>query len=228
MCGRYTLTSVDGLIEEFALIQDTVRFAPRYNLAPGQHLPVLDNRPAARRILTPMRWGLVPGWAKDPTVGNRLVNARSETLAEKPSFREAFQRRRGLVVADGFYEWRRQGREKTPFYMRRQSRGYLALATVWERWRADDGQFLFSFAVVTTEANALMAPVHDRMPVIVGPADYERWLAPDPLPPPALDDILVPASCDGLEIFEVSPLVNSIRNDSPACIERGPVQGRLF
>lgn len=228
MCGRYTLTSIDGLIEEFALIQDSVRFAPRYNIAPGEAVPIVDNRPAAQRVLTPMRWGLVPHWAQDPAIGNRLVNARSETLAEKPAFREAYQRRRGLVIADGFYEWRRQGRDKVPHYMRRRSRRFLALAAVWERWRAGSGEVLFSFAVVTTEANPLMAPIHHRMPVVVEPTDYERWLAPERLPATALRDILAPTDTDDLELFEVSPLVNSVRNDSPDCIQPGPLQGRLF
>lgn len=228
MCGRYTLTSVDGLIEEFALIQDSVQFAPRYNIAPGEVLPVIDNRPAAQRVLTPMRWGLVPHWAREPSIGARLVNARSETLAEKPAFRDAFRQRRCLVVADGFYEWRRDGRERTPFYMRRRDGGFLAFAGLWERWRGSDGADLYSFAVVTTDSNALMAPIHDRMPVIVERPDYERWLAPQSLPADALHDILVPPADAGLELFEVSRRVNSVRHDGPGCIERGPVQGRLF
>ena len=225
MCGRYTLTSVDGMIEEFALAQAEVRFAPRYNIAPGERLPVIDNRPRDRRHLVPMHWGLVPHWARDR---KPLINARCETLAEKPSFREAYRRRRCLVVADGFYEWRRRGRERTAFYMRRRTRRPLGFAAVFEARKSPEGRPQVGFAVVTTEANALMAPIHDRMPVIVEPADYDRWLAPQPLPPTALTDILVPPSTEGFELFEVSSLVHSVAHDSPACIEPGPLQGRLF
>jgi putative SOS response-associated peptidase YedK len=228
MCGRYTLTSIDGLIEEFGLIQQPLSFTPRFNIAPSQSVPVIDNRPRDQRVLTCMRWGLIPYWAKDPTIGNKLINARRETAAEKPAFRDALRRRRCLIVADGFYEWKREGKHKTPLYVHRQSRGPMAFAGLWERWRTPDGNVLHSFAILTTDANELMAPVHDRMPVIVDRADYDRWLEPSPLPPGALDDILVTPSSQGFEMYEVSRLVNSPGNDTPACIEPAPRQGTFF
>jgi putative SOS response-associated peptidase YedK len=228
MCGRFTLTSIDGLIEEFGLIQQPSSFTPRFNIAPSQSAAVIDNRPREQRVLTSMRWGLVPYWAKDPTIGNKMINARRETAAEKPAFRDALRRRRCLIVADGFYEWKREGKRKTPLYVRRQSRGYMAFAGLWERWRTPDGDVLYSFTILTTDANELMAGVHDRMPVIVDRADYDRWLEPLALPPDALDHILVTAPSQGLEMYEVTRLVNSPGNDAPACIEPAAKQGALF
>lgn len=228
MCGRYTLTSVDGLIEEFSLIQESVQFDPRFNIAPSERVPVVDNRPKRDRVLVGMTWGLVPYWAKDPGIGQKLLNARCETVAEKPSFRQAFGRRRCLVVADGFYEWRRRGTRKVPFYFRRERGGFIAMAGVWERWRRPSGDWLTTFAVITTHANSLMTPIHDRMPVVVPREHYERWLSPEELGIRELGDMLVPPSVDGFEAFEVSPLVNRVQNDSPACIRPGPIQGTLL
>lgn len=209
-------------------MQEAVHFAARYNIAPGERIPVIDNRPKAERVLVPMRWGLVPYWAKDPAIGNKLVNARCETVAAKPSFRSAFARRRCLIAADGFYEWRRDGKSRTPFYVRRRDRGFLALAGLWERWHAPDDTWLVSCTVITTAANRLMQPIHDRMPVIVAPEDYDRWLDPGELTRGALEDVLCSAADDVLETYQVSPLVNSVKNDSPACIEPIPAQTRLF
>lgn len=228
MCGRYTLTSIDGLVEEFGLIQEPLDFTPRFNIAPTQVVPVIDNRPRDQRVLTSMRWGLIPYWAKDPAIGNKLINARRETVAEKPAFRDAMRRRRCLVVADGFYEWKRDGKNKTPMYVRRSCHAPMAFAGLWERWRTPDGKVLHSFTIITTDANELMAPVHDRMPVIVDRADHERWLEPAALPPHALDDILATPPSQGLEMYEVTRWVNSPRNDTPACIEPAPKQPTLF
>jgi putative SOS response-associated peptidase YedK len=228
MCGRYTLTSIDGLIEEFGLIQEPLNFTPRFNIAPTQSVPVIDNRRKDQRALTSMRWGLIPYWAKDPTIGNKLINARRETVAEKPAFRDALRRRRCLVVADGFYEWKREGKNKIPMYVRRQSHAPIAFAGLWERWRTLDGNVLHSFTIITTDANEFMAPVHDRMPVIVDRADYDRWLEPAALPPHAVDDILVTPPSQGLEMYEVTRRVNSPKNDTPACVEPAPKQGTLF
>ncbi len=233
MCGRYTLTSFDTLIEEFGLIQTSLDLTPRYNIAPSTPVPVVGNR--GERRLELMRWGLVPHWAKDPAIGNRMINARSETAAKKPAFREALRRRRCLVVADGFYEWKRDGKHKTPFYIRRLSHGPIAFAGLWEYWQNADGTPLHTCTILTTEPNDLMAPIHKRMPVIVERADYDRWLEPSPLPPPVLHDILGTPSSDGFEAYPVSRLVNSPKNDSPECIVPAavstpppPVQGSLF
>jgi putative SOS response-associated peptidase YedK len=228
MCGRYTLTSLEGLIEEFGLIQPPSSVPPRFNIAPSERVPVIDNRPREQRVLTTMRWGLIPYWAKDPTIGNKLINARRETAAEKPAFRDALRRRRCLIVADGFYEWKREGKRRTPFYVRRRSGGPMAFAGLWERWRAPDGELLHSFTILTTGANELMAPVHDRMPIIVDRADYDRWLEPSPVPPAALAHILVTPPSQGFDMYEVSRLVNSPRNDTPACIQPIPEQRSLL
>jgi putative SOS response-associated peptidase YedK len=188
-----------------------------YNVAPGTAAPVVVN--LERPLVTAHRWGLVPHWARDPKMGYRMINARAETLAEKPAFRAAIRRRRCLVLADGFYEWRKQGRQKTPFYIRRRSGGLLTLAGLWESWKQPDGESLRSFTIITVGPNRLLEPIHDRMPAILGPDARDRWLDPDPADPATLAPLLAPCAEDELEAFEVSTLVNSPANDSSRCIE---------
>jgi putative SOS response-associated peptidase YedK len=228
MCGRFTLTETGDLVDAFSLVELPPDLERRFNIAPTQPAPVIRNR--APRTLEMLRWGLIPHWADDPGIGNRMINARGETLAEKPAFRDAFARRRCLVPADGFYEWKRQGKHKTPFWIHSATGKPLAFAGLWARWKAPDGQWLRSFTIVTGPPNRLVEPLHDRMPVIVQPEDHDRWLHPDPLPPDALADILRPAPEGMLALREVSPRVNSPANEGPACIEPapGPVQGSLF
>ena len=228
MCGRYTLTSTDGLVEEFRLIQEPFDFAPRYNIAPTQRVPVIHNRASDQPAVEIMRWGLIPIWAKDPAIGSRMINARGETVDKKPAFRKALRERRCIVPADGFYEWKRQGKSKLPFLIQRPSRKFLAFAGLWERWKAPDGDWLLSFSIITTEANDAMRPLHDRMPVILDPADYGRWLEPGELTRDALDTLLSPSPNDWLAMRQVSQLVGSVRNDSPACIAPVPEQRSLF
>jgi putative SOS response-associated peptidase YedK len=227
MCGRYTLTSPHELAEELGVgsIPDDV--IPRYNLAPSQPAPVVANH-SRERVVELFRWGLVPAWADDPSVGYKMINARLETAATRPAFRDPLRRRRCLVPADGFFEWRREGRRKVPFLIRPEPRRIIAFAGLWERWKAPDGSWLLSFAILTGDANDLVRPLHDRMPVVVEREDHDRWLSPDELPPEALDDILRPPPAAGWVAYEVSPLVNSADNDRPECIEAGPVQQRLF
>jgi len=226
MCGRFTLTSAEGIAEDLG-VAAPAELAAHWNIAPSQPVLVVANR--AERAIEAMRWGLVPSWASDPSIGYKMINARRESLADKPAFRDAYARRRCLVLADGFYEWKREGKRSSPFYFHRRDRRPFAFAGLWERWKQPDGQWLLSCAIVTTEASPLVAPIHDRMPVIVAPADYGRWLAPDALPPDALDDVLAPAPADPYEIYPVSPLVNSPEHDQPACVERmEPVQRSLF
>jgi len=224
VCGRYTLANCEAWDpEEFGVRMPVQALAPRYNLAPTEVAPVVPNR--VPRAIDWFRWGLVPGWARDPRIGARLINARAETLAQKPAFRDAFLRRRCLVLADGFYEWHREGRKAVPYLIRRKDRRVFAFAGLWETWRPSGDATppgplpLQTFAIVTTQANDLLAPIHDRMPVIVRPTDYDRWLDPAPTSPAALQDLLLPYPSEPLEKFEVAPLVNRAGFDSPACIE---------
>ena len=176
MCGRFALKLPPAeLITRFGLTE-CADFEPRFNIPPGTDIPVIRRSPEGARVLHLLRWGLVPHWAKDPTIGNRLANARGESVADKPAFREAFRKRRCLVPADGFYEWKTEGRTKQPYYFSHLSGAPLVLAGLWESWRAPDGTILRTVCLITTSANALMAPIHDRMPVLLNPTDWATWL----------------------------------------------------
>lgn len=226
MCGRFTVTTTDDIVEEFGLVESPERPPPRYNIAPTQDVLVVSNR--GERTLEPMRWGLVPHWADDVSIGVKMINARAESLAERPAFRDAFKRRRCLIPADGFYEWKRAGKTRSPYYFRRPGGGLFAFAGLWARWRNDDDQWLTSFTIITGPANELVAPIHDRMPIVVHNSDYERWLHPEPLPPDMLRDLLEPPAPDLLECYKVSSYVGSVKHDGPACIEPAPEQMSLF
>jgi len=219
MCGRFTITQLPtDLAEQFDVeIPDSIRidFNPRYNLAPTQ--PVLVVRTGAeggRRELTWLRWGLIPSWAKDPAIGNRMINARAESLADKPAYRASYRRRRCLVLADGFYEWQRRDRVKQPYYLRFKSGGVFGLAGLWEHWQSPDGDELESCAIITTDPNALASQIHDRMPVIIPGAGYDRWLDPRTQSPDALAALLKPYPADQMESYPVSTNVNRPANDS--------------
>jgi putative SOS response-associated peptidase YedK len=215
MCGRYLLTSpVDALIDLFG-VQERLNLAPNYNAAPTQSLPIVRARDGGGRELVSARWGLVPFWAKDLTIGARAFNARAETLAEKPMFRDAYRRRRCLVPADGFYEWRKTGGAKQPFLIRVKGGRTFAFAGLWERW-GKDAETVTSFTIVTTEANAFMAELHDRMPVILDPRDWASWLEPQADEGAAL---LRPCPDGWLERWPVSPRVGNVRNNDPRLIE---------
>jgi len=219
MCGRYTLKSTVRQIEAGLGFDCTeVDLRPRFNIAPSQHVAVVPN--AGERRLRQFRWGLVPSWAKDLSIGNRLINARAETAAEKPSYRNAFKRRRCLVIADGFYEWKREGQGKTPMYIRMRDGRPFAFAGLWESWRPAGGEELRSCTILTTTPNRLLAPIHDRMPVILPRECYDRWLNPAADDPAALRELLRPSDPDALEAYAVSSLVNSPANDRPQCIEQ--------
>ena len=172
-----------------------------------------------------MRWGLAPSWAKDPKIGSRMINARAETLAERPSFRAAYRRRRCLIVADSFYEWKREGRNRTPMRIMLESEELFAFAGLWEAWKRPDDSWLTSCAIVTTSANELVAEIHDRMPVILDPDVESVWLDPDIDDTAALSDLLVPYPSELMTAYEVSQIVNSAANDAPECI--API-GRLL
>lgn len=224
MCGRYTLTSADDLLAQLALVGGLGDWVGTHNAAPGQRLPCVINRGPQ---VCWLRWGLAGSWSDTSAFGRRLINARSETAAHKPAFRDAYARRRCLVPADGFYEWRRDGDTKTPFYFRRRDRRAFAFAGLWQA-SEPEGDGSGGFAIATTAATGPVASVHDRMPVIVSPSDYSRWLRPEPPEATALQDMATRSSCDAFESFEVSIRVNNVRNDGPELIEPGPQQLGLF
>jgi len=223
MCGRFALISpVDTILETFEVdttALDVSRIAPRYNVAPTQ--PVLAVRSTAvsdQRELTLFRWGLIPSWAQDMKMGARMINARSETVAEKPAFRAAFKRRRCLIPADGFYEWQKQNGGKQPLYIRLRDQRPFALAGLWEVWHSPDGSELETCTILTTTPNELMETIHNRMPVILDSEDYDDWLHPGTNPQTALH-LLRPYPADEMIAYPVSPHVNSPAHDDPACIE---------
>ncbi|HVP07068.1 MAG TPA: SOS response-associated peptidase [Candidatus Acidoferrum sp.] len=220
MCGRYTLATQLELLEpRFGVDAGSAQHIPRYNIAPGQMVPVVTAENG--RMLSMMRWGLVPSWAKDESVGYRMINARAETVAEKPSFRKALESRRCLVPADGFFEWRKElgGSVKTPVRFVLKDRSLFAFAGLWERWKQPDGKDLLTYTIITTGANELVRPIHDRMPVILGRSDEGRWLDVSTGKGKGPVDLLAPFPASEMEVYEVSTAVNSPRNDVPACIE---------
>jgi putative SOS response-associated peptidase YedK len=214
MCGRFTLT-VDPaeLKEAFANYTFPAKFAPRFNIAPTQPILAIPND--AKNAADFFVWGLIPKWAKDPSIGSRLINARAETLAEKPSFRGGFKYKRCLILADGFYEWKSQPgtKTKTPYFIYMKDRQPFAFAGLWDEWNPPDGGSVRSAVIITTEPNELMATIHNRMPVILHPADYAQWLDPAPRTPESLQALLKPFPADRMSAHPVSTLVNKPEND---------------
>jgi putative SOS response-associated peptidase YedK len=219
MCGRYTLTlPLSNLVDAFDVPPPEFDFAPRYNIAPTQDVPVVAEDEAGRRMGL-LRWGLVPFWADDPSIGNRLINARSETVARKPAFRGPFRRRRCLVPADGFYEWRKEaGGRKTPFWIRLAGQEVFTMAGIWDRWEGDDGEALHTFSILTTDAAPEIAAIHPRMPLVLPPSRRDTWLDPSSEPDDLLP-LLEPERDMELAFHPVSTVVNSPGNDRPECIE---------
>lgn len=225
MCGRYTQTTTDEELRQRFQPDDLFGpILPSYNIAPTQMAPVVLMR-EGRRVLLPCRWGLVPSWAKDVSIGNRLINARAETVGEKPAFRAAYHRRRCLVPADGFYEWRKDGRVKTPFYAGLKGHNLFAFAGLWEAHKSPDGSMLTTFTILTTDANAVMAPIHDRMPVILPPDREAAWLD-ERTPADVLAAMVGPYPDDAMTAYPVSTRVNKPAYNRPDCIE--PAEDDLF
>jgi putative SOS response-associated peptidase YedK len=219
MCGRYTLNSTsEALAADFEL-SDVPAFEPRFNIAPSQEILAVREGDAGVRECVELRWGLIPVWTKDPKKSRAPINARSETVAEKPSFRRAISRGRCLVPASGFYEWQGKGGSKQPFLFRMRERPVFAIAGIAETWHGEGGEIIESVALLTTEANAVVAPVHHRMPVIPSPADYARWLDHENHDSASIADLMVPCAVEALESFAVSTKVNNPRFDDPACLE---------
>ena len=218
MCGRYSLTADPGeLARRFEFAGDWRGLEPRYNIAPTQQVLAVvggDTRHAGL-----MRWGLIPHWAKERKSGRPLINARAETVGDRPTFRAAFRRRRCLVLADGFYEWQRTGESKRPMRIVLESRGPFAFAGLWSLWTDPDGKRIPSCAIITTEANDLLRPIHERMPVILPPDAEAFWLDPDVDDPGALGSLLTPYPTEEMDVYEVPSLVNSAANDGPDVIQ---------
>ena len=223
MCGRFTLKTPPQVVAELFGLDEVPAWEPRYNIAPTQPVAaVRAARDGGQRELVFLHWGLIPSWADDWRIGNRMINARSETVAEKPAFRRAFRQRRCLVPADGFFEWQRQGTKKQPYYIHRRDGRPLAIAGLWEHWAGAGSGPVESCTLLTTAANATLRPLHDRMPVLLEPAQFDTWLDPEQHSVESLVALLAPADDAVLEAYAVSTVVNSPRNDSPACIEPKP------
>lgn len=227
MCGRFTLTATPEMVAEELGLAEIPLLAPRYNIAPTQGVPLVRLVEEARR-LDLLTWGLVPSWAKDRKIAASLINARAETAQEKPAFRAAFKRRRGLVVADGFFEWRKEGASKQPVWFHLADNSVLTFAGLWETWTSPDGGVVESCTILTTAANDLVSPVHDRMPVILPPAQRDVWLAPGELPPGSAEALLVPLDPKLMAAHDVDPRVGNPRFDEPAAVAPRPRQGSLF
>ena len=226
MCGRYTLRhTTQQIVMRFAANEaiganftEMQPEAPRYNIAPTQPIAVItENSP---RVLEKMRWGLVPSWAKDPSIGSRLLNARAETLAEKPSFRSALKRRRCIIPADGFYEWKKQGKARQPMCIHRKDDGLFAFAGLWEEWASPAGTKLRTCTIITCAPNNVMSSIHHRMPAILRPEDEADWLAQSQKSTADLLALLTPYPDEEIEVYPVSTVVNSAANDRSDCIKR--------
>ena len=220
MCGRYSLTSPTEAVRRMFDFPEQPNLAVRVNIAPSQDVAAvrLGADGASARHFAWLRWGLIPSWAKEPGIGNRMINARAETIAEKPAFRAAFRRRRCLIPADGFYEWKTERGRKQPYRIALEGGAPFAFAGLWERWEGSgEGGAVESCTIVTTEANARLKAIHHRMPVILAPGAYEAWL--DPATPGAeAQALLRPAPSEWFTAYRVSPKINSPANDDPALI----------
>jgi len=223
MCGRFTLTSdMDILMYRFAAVMmPDLTYLPRYNIAPTQPVAAVVNEQGIK-IIKEFRWGLIPSWAKDEKLAVKMINARSETLAVKPAFKYLLTRRRCLIPATGFYEWISSTKPKQPVYITLKSEELFAFAGLWDEWRSPAG-VVYSCTIITTDANSLIQPVHNRMPVILRPEQEQIWLDPEVSEHSLLLPMLKPYPSEEMEMYRVSPLVNSPWNDSPECIK--PVGG---
>jgi len=219
MCGRYSLSQASDVITATFDLADVPSVAPRYNIAPTQPVAVIRTSEAIDREFTYLHWGLIPSWSKDPAIGARLINARSETVAEKPSFRSAFKRRRCLLIADGFYEWHRTADGKQPYYFHLDAHQPFGFAGLWEHWETGAGDVIESCTILTTVANDVLSPIHDRMPVILHPQDYELWLDPQMQQTDRLQPLLRPYAAEAMNSHPVSTKVNNPRNDTADCVQ---------
>lgn len=221
MCGRFALYSDPFTLARRFEADAPPELRPRYNVAPSQNIPIVREEGEKRRIAL-ARWGLIPHWAKDVKIGYSMINARAETVAEKPAFRNAFRHRRCLIPADGFYEWQTiaGSKVKQPWFIVLRDRELMAFAGLWEQWRSSEGEELESCSIIVTDANEIMRPIHDRMPVILAPDEWSVWLNPEAKDTGGLQGLLKPyPAADNMAAWPVSTTVNSPRNDSTECME---------
>jgi len=237
MCGRYQLTANERRLSEyFSIPAEDIEWAARWNIAPTDEVATVRQHPAEpRRVFGLMRWGLIPYWAKDRSMGAKAINAVSETAAEKPAFREPLRKRRCLIPANGFYEWKQLGpKQKQAYHIGLNDDGLFAFAGLWDRWKDETGKPLESCTILTTEANSLLQDIHSRMPVILRPEDYDLWLDPGVTSPAQVAELLRPFDARRMRLYPVSPMVNKVENDNPECAEEvaagadSPAQGKLF
>ncbi len=219
MCGRYRLSRRKQLIEEYFEAESEVDWEPRYNIAPSQPVGIIRQNPSTpERRFSLARWGLIPSWATDASIGFKTINARAETVATKPAFQDAFVGRRCLLPADGFFEWSRIGKEKQPFHFGMQDDSLFAFAGLWDRWKDPTGTVIESCSILTTTPNSLLAGVHDRMPVILRQENCDLWLDPGFKDVKALAELLTPFDASQMRSFPVSTRVNAVANDDPDCV----------
>ena len=227
MCGRFVLmTPGKSLTEHFRLAEEP-SLGPRYNIAPTQPVAIIKPKAGtSQRELKIVRWGLIPFWAKDAKMGAGFINARSETAADRPAFRTAFKMRRCIIPADGFYEWKKLEKGRAPYLVVLSNRLVFAFAGLWETWKSPDGELIESCTILTTDANELIQPIHDRMPTILSPSDYDLWLNPDTKTTESLKHMLKPFPSEEMIMFPVSGKVNKASYDAADCVEplTGPIR----
>lgn len=220
MCGRYRLARKKEILAETFDVENDIEWTPRYNVAPGQDVAVVrQDATQPVRTFSPVRWGLIPSWSKDPKAGYKMINARAETIANTPAFRGPFRSRRCLILADGFYEWSKLGKQKSPFCFSMADDSIFAFAGIWDRWRSPDKEWIETCSIITTSANSLLSELHDRMPVILQRANYGLWLDPGFSKADDLVDLLKPFPAGAMRHHRVSTRVNSVKYDDPACAE---------
>lgn len=224
MCGRYTLHSSKEDIEEYfqASSEDTGLFRPNFNIAPGTVNPVILTGISGKREIGGLRWGLIPKWADEASTGYKMINARAETLDEKKSFKGPFERKRCIIPANGFYEWKTEKQSKQPFYIRLLTQELMGFAGLYEKWTSPEGEDIYSYTIITTEANALVHPLHDRMPVILKPSSYDTWLDRENHDTESLSELLKPYSITEMATYRVTEEVNKPENNKPELIQPIP------
>lgn len=221
MCGRYALFSKkEQIAKDFGIINEPkISFEPHYNISPGMTAPVVLVGKDDQKMLTELKWGLIPPWADDPNIGYKMINARSETVTEKRSFSRPFERQRCIIPVNGFYEWRKFGSSKLPFYITVNSSNLFGFAGIYEKWKSPEGTITPTFSILTTDANTLLKPLHERMPVILDPQEYDGWLNNRQPDEKLLLGMLNQYPMSDMSVYPVSPLVNKAENNSPELIQ---------